>query len=568
MGTELSQFFLAPHPLTDGTHPATTCMVQHRTDPAAPTVVLLTGLGVSMSEPRYLWAILARELAGRGLNVLQYDHPGQGDSSLAGRPATPDSVRTAARSAIALARRIGSGRVVTVGYGLGNLLVAELLRSGEAEAGVLVCPGTGRYQAAARLPEALTALAGRGRVAPDELQDDDGAAALLDAVVGEPYQPPQPAGPVDAALLAAAAVAAEEAFAGLRDARALVVAADQEDRDHARRTGLPVRGIDHEPTTWAPSWHWSSEPRRAVLDAVLGFVHDVLADPAPRELPTSGPPPTVTATVPGPRGDRISSLNLTSGGERLLGVLHEPGPRPGGAPRPVCLVYEPGNPGQRVDIHECGPALAHAGAAHGVPVFRYDSRGMGVSDGSFTHSTWSRRLEDLTAAVTRLRSAGVAEHFVVVGNSAGARLAAMAAHALPEVTGAALWGPILSEDGEGPAPRLRRVDGTLAAEWCGLWQGVAYNRDDRGRDYLRLLHDSAVPVLVVYGDEETGEDNARTMLAETARHPAWQLSVVHGSHGFSARGLAEAVRTTAGWAAAFGERILPDASLGGTAHDR
>ncbi|MDX3640005.1 alpha/beta hydrolase [Streptomyces sp. MB09-02B] len=568
MGTQLSQFFLAPRPLTEGTHEATTCVVQHRTDPAAPTVVLLSGLGVGMSEPRYLWAVLARELAGQGLNVLQYDHPGQGDSSLTGRLATPDSVRTAAYSAVAQARRIGSGRVVTVGYGLGNLLVAELLRSGETEAGVLVCPGTDRCRAGAHQPEAMTALARRGRVAPDELQDDDTVAALLDAMVGEPYQPPQPAGPVDAALLAAAAVAAEEAFTGLRDARALVVAADREDRDYARRTGLAVREIRHEPTKWAPSWHWSYEPRRAVLDAVLGFVREMLADPAPRELPKSGPSPAVTETVPGPRGDRISSLNFTSGGEHLLGILHEPGPRPGGAPQPVCLIYEPGNPGQRVDIHECGPALAHAGAAHGVPVFRYDSRGMGVSDGSFTHSTWSRRLEDLTAAVARLRSAGVAERFVVVGNSAGARLAAMAAHALPEVTGAVLWGPILSEDGEGPTPRLRRVDGTLAAEWCGLWQGVAYNRDDRGRDYPRLLHDSAVPVLVVYGYDETGEDHVRTMLAETARHPMWELSVVHGSHGFSSRGLAEAVRTTTGWAAALGERSLPEASLGGSAHDR
>ncbi|MFD5477738.1 alpha/beta hydrolase family protein [Streptomyces hawaiiensis] len=215
-------------------------------------------------------------------------------------------------------------------------------------------------------------------------------AALLDAMVGEPYQPPQPAGPIDAALLAAAAVAAEEAFTGLRDARALVVAADREDRDYAHRTGLAVREIGHEPTKWAPSWHWSYEPRRAVLDAVLGFVREVLADPAPRELPKSGPPPAVAETVPGPRGDRISSLNFTSGGEHLLGILPEPGPRPGGAPHPVCLIYEPGNPGQRVDIHECGPALAHAGAAHGVPVFRYDSRGMGISDGSFTHSTWSR----------------------------------------------------------------------------------------------------------------------------------------------------------------------------------
>ncbi|MEV5887119.1 alpha/beta hydrolase [Streptomyces sp. NPDC052020] len=573
MGAELSQFFLAPHPLGSGTRDTTTCVVQHRADPGAPTVVLVTGLGVSMSEPRYLWAILARELAGQGLNVLQYDHPGQGDSSLTGRPATLDAVRTAARSVAEQGRRIGSGRLVIVGYGLGNLLVAELLRAGEAEAGVLICPATHRWRAAAGHTASLSALATRDRVAPDELQDETAVALLLDALVGEPYQPPQPAGAVGAALLAAAAAAAGPAFAGLRGTRALVIAADPRDRDWARRAGLPVREIDHEPTSWAPTWHWSYEPRREVLDAVTGFVHDALAGPAPAgppvpAAPVRTPPPAVTESVSGPAGSRISSLAFTSGGRRLLGVLHEPAPRPEGTPEPVCLIYEPGNPGQRVDIHECGPALAHAGAARGVPVFRYDSRGMGVSDGSFTHSTWSHRLEDLTAAMARLRAAGVAERFVVVGNSAGARLAAMAAHARPEVTGAVLWGPILSEDGEGPAPRLRRVEGTLAAEWCGLWQGVAYNRDDRGRDYLKLLRDSGVPVRVVYGDQEIDGDGPRTMLAEIARRPSWDLSVVHGSHGFSSRGLAEAVRLTADWAAAAARHPVPDAPVGGTVHDR
>ncbi|MFF0223196.1 alpha/beta fold hydrolase [Streptomyces sp. NPDC004629] len=584
MRPRLSQYFLTARGPADPV-----CVVRHQHDGAAPTVVLLTGLAIGMSEPRYLWSILARRLRRRGVNVLQYDHPGHADSAATGRPATWSGARAAARAVVAHARQTGAGPVSVIGYGLGNVLAAEMLTAGESAAGVLVCPDLALWRSGPRAPRELAALRTRGRAAPDELQDSTVAAALLDAAVGEPYQPPQPAGPVDAGLLADASAAAGPAFAGLRGTRTLVVAAAEEDGSWARDTGLPVREISHRPTKWAPSWHWEHEPRETVMTAAEHFLtgraptptggadgaRDAPADPPPvgagrtpgvhtdHPVPAAEdhPPPFGTSapgpytgrtadSVPGPGTSVISSARLTSEGDELLGILHTPDAGPG--PWPVCLVYEPGNPGQRVDIHECGTLLAHAGAEHGVPVFRYDSRGTGVSDGCFTHTTWSRRLTDLGAAVDRLRAQGVAERFVVVGNSAGARLAAMAAHHLPAVTGAVLWGPILSEEGDGPAPRLQRVDGTLAAAWCGLWLGVAYTRDDRGRDYPGLLRENGVPVFVVYGTEELEhpDTTTRLLLDETDRRPDWTLHVVDGSHGFSANGLAAAVRATITWTTA------------------
>ncbi|MFF1695539.1 serine aminopeptidase domain-containing protein [Streptomyces sp. NPDC058257] len=620
----LSQYFLTARAPADPV-----CVVRHHHDDAAPTVVLLTGLALSMSEPRYLWSILARRLRRRGLNVLQYDHPGHADSAATGRPATWAGARQAARAVAAHARKTGAGPVAVIGCGLGNVLAAELLSAGEAASGLLVCPDLALWRTGTdAAPGELAALGTRGRTVPDELQDSAVAAALLDAAVGEPYQPPQPAGPVDAGLLVAAAPAAQAAFAALPGTRTLIVAATAEDRAWARASGLPLREIVHRPDKWAPSWHWEHEPRETVMtasvefltgaagsmrggaavrggdgvtgsgpggasvsgpDGIAGPVSDGAAasapggiDPAAAGAParTGGPEsaapggvrPAASAlvdpgravgagrtaytgraadSVPGQGSSVISSVGFSSDGEELLGILHTPDP--GSGPWPVCLIYEPGNPGQRVDIHECGTLLAHEGAAHALPVFRYDSRGTGVSDGTFTHTTWSRRLADLRAAVGRLRAQGVAERFVVVGNSAGARLAAMAAHDLPEVDGAVLWGPILDEEAEdGPAPRLHRVDGTLAAAWCGLWLGVAYARDDRGRDYPALLRDSGVPVCVVYGTEELAHPDATTrrLLDETETRPAWQLRVVDGSHGFSASGLAAAVVATTAWTAA------------------
>lgn len=573
MNPFLTQFFLLPGPDVPAGSPrahggtgllpppdrrpdSAVCTVRLRHGEDAPTAVVISALGVSMSEPRYLWSILARQLHARGMNVLQYDHPGQGDSTVTGRPADWRTARETARTVVSLGRETGAGPVLLVGYGLGCLLAADLLGRGEADAGVLVCPDVAAWLAAADDEETLSALERQRWLPPDTVPRPGTAADLVDAVVGEPYQPAQPAGRLPGGLLADAARTAPGAFASLRGTRTLVIAAGAGDRAFAREHGLPVRALEHSPTPWAPSWHWESGPRERVIEAVTAFATgaDGAAPSPPGGRGGSAPasvPAVLTGSVKGPDGSRISSVAFDSDGETLLGVLHEP---PGTGPWPLCLVYEPGNPGQRVDIHECGPALAHAAASHGVPVLRYDSRGTGVSDGVFTHTTWARRLEDLRAAVAHLRTAGVAERFVVVGNSAGARLAAMAAADLPEIAGSVLWGPILVEEEsqDGPAPRLHRVDGTLAAAWCGLWLGVAYTRDDRDRDYFGLLKAAGRPVCTVYGDEELDSGMARALLAETDRRPGWEAAVVEGSHGFTAAGLAAAVDISVDWAVRLG----------------
>ncbi|MEV0227380.1 glycosyltransferase, partial [Streptomyces sp. NPDC050704] len=192
MRPRLSQYFLTARTPSD-TDPV--CVVRHHHDDAAPTVVLMTGLALSMSEPRYLWSILARRLRRLGLNVVQYDHPGHADSAATGRPADWAALRDAARAVRGHARASGGGEVMVVGCGIGTVLAAELLAAGAVTAGVLVCPDLALWRAGARAPQELAALAARGRAAPDELQDSAVAAALLDAAVGEPYQPPQPAGP-------------------------------------------------------------------------------------------------------------------------------------------------------------------------------------------------------------------------------------------------------------------------------------------------------------------------------------------------------------------------------------
>ncbi len=71
-------------------------------------------------------------------------------------------------------------------------------------------------------------------------------------------------------------------------------------------------------------------------------------------------------------------LYFECAGEQLLGIAHHPQ----GAARPVGLLLVVGGPQYRVGSHRQFVLLARALAASGVPVFRFDYRGMGDSGGA------------------------------------------------------------------------------------------------------------------------------------------------------------------------------------------
>jgi exosortase A-associated hydrolase 1 len=71
-------------------------------------------------------------------------------------------------------------------------------------------------------------------------------------------------------------------------------------------------------------------------------------------------------------------LFFECGGEQLLGIVHQPD----GAPLPVGLLLVVGGPQYRIGSHRQFVLLARAMAAAGVPVLRFDYRGMGDSSGA------------------------------------------------------------------------------------------------------------------------------------------------------------------------------------------
>lgn len=122
------------------------------------------------------------------------------------------------------------------------------------------------------------------------------------------------------------------------------------------------------------------------------------------------------------------------GSERLVGILHDvPGASTG-------LLFVAGGGQYRVGSHRLYVQMARELAASGFPVFRFDHRGAGDSDGQFRG--FEHITDDITAAVstfTRLRPA--VRRIVLVGLCDGASAAAMSSNCRPEVSALILINP-------------------------------------------------------------------------------------------------------------------------------
>jgi exosortase A-associated hydrolase 1 len=123
------------------------------------------------------------------------------------------------------------------------------------------------------------------------------------------------------------------------------------------------------------------------------------------------------------------------GGERLMAILHEGA---GGAQRGVLVVV--GGPQYRVGSHRQFVLLARALAGAGIPVLRFDCRGMGDADGA--HPGFEQLGPDIAAAIEALqaRVPGLRE-IVLWGLCDAASAALLYAHGDPRVTGLVLANP-------------------------------------------------------------------------------------------------------------------------------
>jgi uncharacterized protein len=105
-------------------------------------------------------------------------------------------------------------------------------------------------------------------------------------------------------------------------------------------------------------------------------------------------------------------------GERLVGILH-----PGAAAAARAVIIVVGGPQYRVGSHRQFVLLARALAAAGIPVLRFDYRGMGDADG--VHPGFEHIAPDIAAAVDALLERAPAVREVVLWGLCDAAAAAL-----------------------------------------------------------------------------------------------------------------------------------------------
>jgi len=524
----------------------------HQQPSPAPTVVISSAFGLSCTEPRYLMTLLARRLADGGANVVQYDQPGAGDSTGDSRTLSSADLFRAGCRVLDYSAGMSSGRIALVGYGVGNAVVSWLMEHHDLDAAVLIAPC---MRAWGRDWTRLCGPGSDGFVAPQVTPDDSELGDVWRALYGEPVVPSQPPGPIGSRLFVDLAALRPYQTICSRHDDVLVISDIAADLDGATSVLLAHKGDSTE-----PSWHWGIGPRGQVVEGVADWVERTRPGPF-NDLSASTCSRTHATGIVRLRtdtsGSKSSTMAIRVHGDVMFGVLRRPAvssPLPG-----LCVVYETGNPGQRVDIHGCGPVIAERLAGHGLASFRYDPRGMGLSTGRFQDMTWSRRVEDLSAVIEALK----AEHFesiVVLGNSAGARVGLRGAALERCIVGLVLWGPILRETViEGPPPKVLRVDGGVATEWCGLPLGLRYQRDVRDHDDIEVLVQSDTPICLVFAEDEPDRLNEQLVLAAAASRAGVTVCSSPGQHGFSWSGLQEAIEHSLRWIeASVGTRVRHD----------
>ena len=214
-------------------------------------------------------------------------------------------------------------------------------------------------------------------------------------------------------------------------------------------------------------------------------------------------------------------------GETLAGTLHQSAKAPIGA----------------VVAGHCFTCSRHTGVLRriskdlcdaGFLVLRFDFSGNGQSQGLFEHSTWSKQVQEMEAAVAWVQNQGVS-WIGLAGHSLGAAIALLAARRLPQAAAVcrvagrvSTTRPVhfLTSDQQ----RHLVHDGQVAFTSRGreLTLKREFFDDAQGHDLTAATRALAIPMLVVHGDRDEIIPVSEAHLAKKA-NPEWvELSIVPG----------------------------------------
>jgi exosortase A-associated hydrolase 1/exosortase A-associated hydrolase 2 len=278
-------------------------------------------------------------------------------------------------------------------------------------------------------------------------------------------------------------------------------------------------GVDCSADTVSGSPFWMTQEiafAPALLEATRTFFEGLPAQRVPAFDPRASLDPA--------RGDGVHGMVFDCDTEQLVGQLHLPARTPGASPEHTAgigVLIVVGGPQYRVGSHRQFQQLAAALASAGVPVLRFDYRGMGDSAGQLRGFTAVD--EDIRCALDAFQAACPEVSRVVLWGLCDAASASVSyAHRDARVAALVLANPwVYSAQGEAQAFLRHYYLGRLLSRafWRKLWRGE-FDLRGSARSLWQTLRnaiggagstDDSVATTAV--DEGSGPDSAREVTA-------------------------------------------------------
>ncbi|MEE4113869.1 MAG: alpha/beta hydrolase [Desulfobacteraceae bacterium] len=214
-------------------------------------------------------------------------------------------------------------------------------------------------------------------------------------------------------------------------------------------------------------------------------------------------------------------------GETLAGTLHQPGRPPVGA----------------VIAGHCFTCSRHTGILRriciamgdaGFMALRFDFSGNGQSQGRFEHSTWSKQVREMEAAIALIQEKG-APWIGLAGHSLGAAIALLTARRITSVSAVCRVAGRVSQTRPMhflTPSQQQTLEETGQVEFNSRQRQLRLSRDffdDADRhDLMEATRSLTIPMLVVHGDRDEIIPVDEAYLAKTANPRMVELAIVAG----------------------------------------
>lgn len=251
------------------------------------------------------------------------------------------------------------------------------------------------------------------------------------------------------------------------------------------------------------------------------------------------------------------SIIFENEGQKLFGILHLPHE----VKNPPCVLICHGLGGHKTGRYRIYVELAEALVEQGVAAFRFDFRGSGDSEGSFSDMTLHGEVSDAMRALDYIHSEKRIdqERIGIFGRSLGGAIAVIVAARYGNAKSMALWAPMFNgkdwmhlwekiESGEltkEQSEEFRRINGQVAG--INFYDEMFKMRIDQELDALR-----DVPILLMHGEQDDviAPHHSEYYMDHRKRADSKTefVKLPHGDHDFThAQERAYAIKKTSEW---------------------